>query len=106
MTTFARFDVRIERLALNMDQVERYSGRRQIQRRKRTATSDYILRYGGKSWELDALEPTVIVQLIRDAIQPPINRRKWNAALKAETDGRDGLKAVSDRWDDAREFVR
>ena len=106
LTMFARFDVRIERLALNMDQVERYGPPPNPAKEADSRASDYILRYGGKSWELDALEPTVIVQLIRDAIQPLINRRKWNAALKAETDSRDGLKAVSDRWDDVREFVR
>jgi hypothetical protein len=106
LTMFARFDVRIERLALNMDQVERYAPPPNPAKEADSRASDYILRYGRKSWELDALEPTVIVQLIRDAIEPLINRRKWNAALKAETDGRDGLKAVSDRWDDVREFVR
>ena len=27
-------------------------------------------------------------------------------ALKVEREGRDGLKAVSDRWDDVGEFLR
>lgn len=66
----------------------------------------YIAEYGGESWELDALEPTVIGDLIRDNVNSLIDRRKWKKTEEAEEANRAALKAVSDKWDDVREFVQ
>jgi hypothetical protein len=97
--------VKVERLALNMDQVERYQPPPNFAKTTDTRAEAYIAKFGNQSWELDALEPNVIEELIRDAINPLINRRKWKAALDIETQSRVALETVSDKWDDVREYV-
>jgi hypothetical protein len=46
--------------------------------------ASYIARYGNKSWELDALEPKVLVSLTEQAIQRYLHVDKYNAWLKKE----------------------
>jgi hypothetical protein len=43
--------------------------------------ADYVSRFGDKSWEL---EPTVIRDLIRDAIMRVRDEKAWDAALGRE----------------------
>lgn len=102
---FSKRLVKVERLALNFDQVEQYSPPPNPAKETDSRASGYIEQYGGESWELDALEPTVIGNLIRNAVNRLINRRKWDEAEAEEKANRAALKAVSDRWDDVRDFV-
>ena len=59
---------------LNIDQVRR-------SRRPRTSPNSrsaaYVEQYGEECWELDALSPTVIVDLIRAKIEAMIDVAKW-----------------------------
>jgi hypothetical protein len=48
----------------------------------------YIDRFGYESWELDAIEPRQLVQLIRDNIEPFIDRTRWEATEQQERDDR------------------
>lgn len=50
----------------------------------------------GDYWELDALEPNAIMELIRESISPLISKRKWKAALAREQEGRDRLQSLAD----------
>lgn len=106
LSMFARIGVDVRRLALNMSQVEQYDPPPNPAKETDSRASEYIRRFGGQSWELDALEPTVIDRLIRDNINELIDRRKWNATLREEEANREALQATSDRWDDVCEFVR
>ena len=65
----------------------------------------YVAEYGAQSWELDALEPSVIDQLIRGAITRMLDIDAWNKAQRQEEDGRSLLQTVADCWDDVTEFV-
>jgi hypothetical protein len=49
--------------------------------------------------KLDALEPTVIDRLLRDAIASFVDRRKWRAAEKKEKANRDTLSSVAENWE-------
>jgi hypothetical protein len=103
---FTHFGVKVERLALNMDQVRQYNPPPNPAKETDSRATGYIDKFGSESWELDALEPTVITRLITNAVEPLVNKRKWKTALKEEAVGRDQLKAVSDNWDDVKEFIR
>jgi len=58
----------IRRLALNMDQVERYNPPPNFAKQTDSRFADYEALYGDESWELDALEPAVINELIREEV--------------------------------------
>ena len=60
--------VEVRRIALNMDQVEEFNPPPNPAKITDSRCGVYVEKYGDKSWELDALEPSVINGLIRDTI--------------------------------------
>ena len=58
-----------------------------------------------ESWELDALDPQTIVDLIDEAIKSRIDGVAWSESETTEDRHRENLKAASDRWDEVTEFL-
>lgn len=77
LTMFCGQFVSVRRLALNYDQVEQYNPPPNPAKETDSRAGNYIAEFGGESWELDALEPTVIGDLIRNAVGGLIDRKKW-----------------------------
>jgi hypothetical protein len=65
----------------------------------------YIEEFGQECWELDALDPLVIRDLIAEAIQNHRDEDLWEQALEEEQQHRNDLSSVADRWDDVVGFV-
>ena len=61
-------DVEFRRLALNMDQIELYDPPPNPTKVSDSRAKGYIGRFGYECWELDALEPSVIGELIRSNV--------------------------------------
>ncbi|ALG75175.1 hypothetical protein VY88_27115 [Azospirillum thiophilum] len=97
--------IEIRRLALNMDQVRRYRPPPNPAKEADSRFADYIKRHGDQSWELDALDPTVIDKLIRDQIDGLIDGDAWEAAIAREDEYRAQLERTADRWGDVRDFL-
>jgi len=95
----------VHRIALLYDQVQRYSPPPNPAKTTDARYRGYVRQYGGESWELDALEPNVIVELVREAVEARIDREAWQEALNKQTIGRDRLTNVSDRWDDLAAYL-
>ena len=93
-------EIEIDRLALNMSQVEQHRPPPNPAKMTDARFNGYAEKFGDKSWELDALDPRVIDRLIRAAIKKRLDAKKWKAACAAEADQRLMLEAVSDNWDD------
>lgn len=99
-----RFDVfganaEVKRLALNMDQVEEYGPPPNPAKITDSRAMAYIAEHGAESWELDALDPSTINQLIEDEVLHLRNEEKWQAALKRQQAAREAIQAVADNWD-------
>lgn len=58
----------VERIALNMNQVEQYDPPPNPTKLTDSRAQQYILNFGYDSWELDALEPVVLNDLVRDTV--------------------------------------
>lgn len=101
------FDVPIElrRLALNMDQVEQYDPPPNPAKLTDSRVGSYLERFGESSWELDALEPTVLADLIRNAVMELRDDALWQEAVDEEDEHKTKLQAVADRWDDVTEYL-
>ncbi len=67
----------VERIALNMDQVEQYSPPPNPAKMTDSRFEGYLAQYGDECWELDALEPKVIDQLIRDNVDNHRDMDLW-----------------------------
>lgn len=98
-------EIEVRRLALNIEQVRKYKPPPNFAKVKDTRAPAYIKEFGRESWELDALDPSVLEELIRANVEPLINRKLWDKALKPEKSNRAKIAAVSKRWPDVVKFV-
>jgi hypothetical protein len=88
----------INRLALNMDQVEEYNPPPNPAKLTDTRAEAYIAEFGNSSWELDALDPATLAQLIRDEIATVMDQDAWDEAETIEKKGREELTEISDKY--------
>ena len=99
LTLYARTEVEVRRIALNLDQVREFNPPPSFAKEGDTRTSGYRERFGtDECWELDALPPNVIADLIRSEIEALIDQRHWRKALTSERRGRKQLATVAANW--------
>lgn len=86
-------DITIRRVALNMDQIERYGLKElgQDVKSKDTRSKDYIARFGNKGWELDAIEPSELQKIVVDAVKEYIDQPRWSRAMRRDKQEKQGL---------------
>jgi hypothetical protein len=94
LALFCGVPVQVVRLALNMPQVEALRPPPNPAKTTDSRYADYAARYGDESWELDALDPVFIRQLIEEAVLRVRDPARWDAALKVEADDKDYLEAT------------
>jgi hypothetical protein len=99
----SRVDVR--RIALNMDQVEQYAPPPNPAKLTDSRATGYIAEYGRESWELDALDPTVIQDLVEREILARLDMDEWNRVEAEDLAVREVLGQLADNWDEVREYV-
>ncbi len=83
---FAGVPVQVVRLALNMPQIEQYNCPPDPAKLTDSRAVGYVEEYEFSSWELDALDPAVLRELIRDAVWKLRNDAKWDEALSKEAE--------------------
>jgi hypothetical protein len=86
LSTFSNWNVDVERIALNMDQIDEYGPPPNPAKMTDARFRDYMLEYGTESWELDALEPRVISSLIRENVAKHRDESLWDEKQQ-ELDG-------------------
>lgn len=87
------FDVHpwVNRVALNMLQISEYAPPPNPAKVTDSRAREYIREYGHESWELDALEPSVLAELVHDEVENVINRAAW---LESETRSAKGRSEI------------
>jgi hypothetical protein len=60
----------------------------------------YVAEYGGKSWELDALDPRVLDTLITSSIREYLDMEQYREQEERERRERDRLLDVARNWED------
>lgn len=102
---FSEQFIDIRRIALNRDQVEQYNPPPNPAKISDSRAADYIAMHGRKSWELDALTPSVIGKLITDEVNGLIDARRWNEAIERQRHNRLEIQKVSNDADAVWDFV-
>lgn len=97
--------VEVKRLALNMDQVEEYSPPPNPAKTTDSRYAAYIAEFGEESWELDALEPAVLADLIRKAVVSLQDKRKWREKVRERNQARVLLAKVADNWHEVSDYL-
>lgn len=98
--------VDVRRIALTMDQVEAYNPPPNPAKQTDSRFQSYVDQYGDESWELDALEPTVLVELIRDNLREVIDRDRWEDAVLEQEQDRAELDAIAANYFAAVENIK
>jgi len=102
---FCGFEVKVHRIALNMDQVIQYNPPPNPAKTTDSRSKDYIYRYGEESWELDALEPGTLVALIRDAVLALRQNDRYERMVAEEENDRQLLVSCARRWNEVTELL-
>ncbi|MDX1492953.1 MAG: hypothetical protein R3253_02685 [Longimicrobiales bacterium] len=98
-------EVEVDRIALNMSQVEEFGPPPNPAKFTDSRFESYVVRYGDESWELDALEPRTLIDLIAGRIEDYLDRELWEEAVAREERHRDLLRSCSDHWEEVVEFM-
>jgi hypothetical protein len=85
-------NIRVKRLALNMDQIEELQPPPNPAKTTDTRYQAYIAEFGSTSWELDAIEPRQLVEIVRGAVLSLRDDGLWDEAVKREKDMRQELR--------------
>ncbi len=88
----------LERLALNMEQVRKYKPPPNPAKATDSRFAGYIQKFGGKSWELDALDPAILSTLVRDALVSLIDLKKWKSVKDEQAKHRETLGLAAAKW--------
>lgn len=86
-----------ERIALNRDQIDRYQPPPNPAKITDSRALDYIARHGRQSWELDALPPQVLNDLIESHIVAQIDGSKFAGRVAAEAGYKARIQDLLDR---------
>jgi len=93
----------IDRIALNHDQVLAYNPPPNPAKLTDARADEYVRRFGPNSWELDALDPATLVNLIRTSIESYKDADVWQEAVDHEASQRETLRLVHENWDEVVE---
>jgi hypothetical protein len=96
LALFARQEIEVRRLALNLDQTAALPPN--FAKEKDSRYAAYVRQFGRNCWELDALSPDVISGLVRDALEGLIEADAWAEAMASEEENRAVLIKASDNW--------
>ncbi|KKN29291.1 hypothetical protein LCGC14_0845470 [marine sediment metagenome] len=96
--TFLR-DVEIKRIALNMDQIKQYNPPPNPTKLKDSRAPKYVSEFGYDSWELDALEPRAIRDLIEQTALSYRDDEIYNEVLDREREYKRILKNIEENWE-------
>ena len=98
--------VTVERIALNADQIAKHKPPPNPAKLTDSRADGYISRYGYDSWELDALQPRVIEQLIIEAIEDVVDLDIYQEDQETEAEQRQHLEQASARWNEVEDFLK
>lgn len=83
----------VRKVALNMDQIERYNPPPNPAKVTDSRAAAYIAKYGDESWEVDALPPTDLDLLVRQTVNAYIDKKAMEKAITDENVMKAKIKA-------------
>lgn len=96
ISLFCRQPVELVRLALTMEQVEERQPPPNPAKTTDSRFKEYMEQYGAESWELDALPPEYLVELVEREIQDRIEQDQWEADERKVEDVQARIRKVSE----------
>lgn len=88
----------VRRIALTMDQVDHYDPPPNPTKFTDSRATGYVDKYGLESWELDAIPPNDLADLIRTTIEEYLDVEAFDALAEREAQQREHLTACYRQW--------
>jgi len=98
--------VEIDRIALNMDQVDEYDPPPNPAKLTDSRCGGYIDKFGDESWELDALDPHTLSALIRKSVDDYTDPDRFEEREILQDQQREILTKISCNWDEVSGFLK
>lgn len=98
--------IELKRIALNMDQIQELNPPPNPAKVTDSRFDSYLREYGHQSWELDALEPQYISDLIENEVNELIDEKQWEADQEREETDTNIMDLISNHYDEVEHFVR
>ncbi len=95
----------VQRLALNMDQVEEHNPPPNPAKTTDSRYEGYIIEYGDESWELDALEPSVLANLVEEEVLSYRDDEKWEARIEEDESDCERLRLIAEHWESVAGYI-
>lgn len=99
-------DVEVKRVALTMSQIQTYNPPPNPAKITDSRCSKYIDQYGDESWELDALEPKVITDLIKEQVTMYRDDDLYRKVCEREKSEKEELQLVCDYYDETISYLK
>lgn len=90
----------VRRIALNMAQVQAYNPPPNPAKTTDARFASYAYAFGKESWELDALEPRTLEELIDAEVRQLIVPELWDAETLRQQREQASLRLTAERWHD------
>ncbi len=81
-------------IALTIEQIRQYNPPANPAKKTDPRSKDFIKNHGSTSWEVDALRPEILNQLLTDAIRINIDEDVFNEIVSREHEDKEKLKAL------------
>ena len=95
----------LERIALNREQIDKYNPPPNPAKVTDSRARSYIKQHGTSSWELDALRPEVLTDLIKNSIHEYLDVDLYQEQCDLEGEGDAFLGLVRDNFEAVKDFV-
>ncbi|NDQ57280.1 MAG: hypothetical protein GZ088_09430 [Acidipila sp.] len=89
------YDIDVRKIALTPEQVEQYNPPPNPAKMTDTRAAAYVAEHGSSSWEVDALPPNVLNQLIIEAVEELVDLDMYEAVKAKEELGKDELRKAT-----------
>jgi hypothetical protein len=88
----------LRRIALRHEHLEGLPSFPATDKKGDTRYKWFIRNFGDRCWELDALDPNDLREIVRDAIEQEIEPTAWSRCSHIEKAERESLRTVLDSW--------
>lgn len=99
-------DVYVKRVALTMEQIETYNPPPNPAKLTDSRCGKYIAEFGDESWELDALEPKVLTNLIIEQVTMYRDDEIYQEICDREDREKEELQMLVDSYDEAINYLK
>jgi hypothetical protein len=101
-----RGNMLVDRLALNMMQIDEYNPPPNPAKETDSRAKKYIEIFGNDCYELDALSPTLLNELVENQVKTLINAESWAIKVKEEEEQKLILREMSKNFPLFEKFIK